>query len=190
MLGKLGVIGPSTKLAGCSSGAIISTSHCAGVPTATVYKAGQELAHSCRSHLSCSGTLDKALRKVLDDTLPNGEPYSVYHPKACTAKTQQQYMQPVLPNSSMITLTPPPPVAFLWTVTAFQGQGCPHPPATPPRHGAAPCITPCPISQRALQCPCSTLVCVTHVASHRRLQAMHQQGLHSHINRPGHAEPA
>jgi hypothetical protein len=109
VLGKLGVIGPSTKLAGCSSGAIISTSHCAGVPTATVYEAGQELAHSCRSHLSCSGTLDKALRKVLDDTLPNGEPYSVYHAKACTAKTQQQYMQPVLPNSSVITLTPPAP---------------------------------------------------------------------------------
>lgn len=72
MLSKLGVITHSTKLAGSSSGALITASHCAGVPTDHVYKAAVDMAHSCRSHMSCSGTLDKELRKVLESTLPPG----------------------------------------------------------------------------------------------------------------------
>lgn len=72
VLTKLGVVTASTKLAGCSSGALISTSHCAGVPTAEVYKAGQNLAHACRAQMSCSGTLDRQLRSVLETTIPTG----------------------------------------------------------------------------------------------------------------------
>lgn len=73
VLNKLGVVSASTKLAGCSSGALISTSHCAGVPTEQVYKAAQNLAHECRKQMSCSGTLDRQLREVLETTIPAGE---------------------------------------------------------------------------------------------------------------------
>lgn len=72
MLSKLGVISSSTKLAGSSSGALITTSHCAGLPPGDIYNVGLKLAHSCRSHMSCSGTLDRQLRQVLQETLPKG----------------------------------------------------------------------------------------------------------------------
>ena len=73
VLSKLGVITATTKLAGSSSGALVTTSHCAGLPSAATYKAGLDLAHSCRDHMSCTGTLDRELRRVLHEVLPDGK---------------------------------------------------------------------------------------------------------------------
>lgn len=66
------MVNGSSKFAGCSSGAIISTCQCAGVSTPEVYKAALTLAHECRSQMFCSGTLDKHLSKLLESTFPQG----------------------------------------------------------------------------------------------------------------------
>ncbi|WIA18357.1 hypothetical protein OEZ85_009822 [Tetradesmus obliquus] len=70
VLSKLGVLKPQAKLAGASSGALITTSYCGGLSPTEIIGAGHDLAKACREENSCSGSLDRMLRKTLQAHLP------------------------------------------------------------------------------------------------------------------------
>eukprot|EP00877_Chromochloris_zofingiensis_P005242 jgi/Chrzof1/14719/Cz09g13100.t1 len=72
VLQELGVIKPGeTKLAGVSSGAIVTTALQAGVSVDNQVKYGFDLAAYCRQHNFCVGILDKQLRQSLVAQYPS-----------------------------------------------------------------------------------------------------------------------
>lgn len=70
ILSSLGVITTSSKIAGASSGALITASQCSGLGTAEILQSAFDLADACRGRQSCSGTLDRELQKLLKGHLP------------------------------------------------------------------------------------------------------------------------
>jgi predicted acylesterase/phospholipase RssA len=69
MLAELGVIDANTKIAGASSGALVTLARCTGTSADDFMTFVQQLSNECRSRTNCQGQLDAALRRKLQQTV-------------------------------------------------------------------------------------------------------------------------
>jgi hypothetical protein len=66
----MGIITPATKIAGASSGALLSLGLCSGLPSARFKDITQVLCNTCRQNGNCQGTLGAAVASCIPQILP------------------------------------------------------------------------------------------------------------------------
>lgn len=72
MLAELGIIDANTKIAGASSGALLTLAQCSGISSQQFMQALQQLSNDCRRRKNCQGTLAASLQQTLEQTVPHG----------------------------------------------------------------------------------------------------------------------
>jgi hypothetical protein len=70
LLQELGIITPATKVAGASSGALLSLGLCSGLSPQAFTNITQQLCNTCRQHGNCQGTLGAAVASCIPQILP------------------------------------------------------------------------------------------------------------------------
>lgn len=70
LLSELGIITPTTKVAGASSGALLSMALCSGIPPDRFMEITQQLCDACRRQGNCQGRLGSAVANTIPEILP------------------------------------------------------------------------------------------------------------------------
>jgi hypothetical protein len=70
LLLELGIVTPMTKIAGASSGALLTMGLCSGVEADKFMQITQQLSNTCRAHANCQGGLGSTVANSLGSFLP------------------------------------------------------------------------------------------------------------------------
>jgi len=70
LLTEMGIMTPDTKMAGASSGSLLSMSLCSGIPADSFVRIVQGLSNDCRTKGNCQGTLGSMVATAIPGFLP------------------------------------------------------------------------------------------------------------------------